>query len=156
MFKPSLKHGHLEPVAQDGVQVSFEHHQGCKPTTSLGPLCQLLVIPTVKKCFLMLRVRIPCSSLCPLPMLPALGTATDLGRLPGDRAVHYTPSSLHVFTHLDEIFLSLFFSRVESAIALSFSSQKRRSSLFIPSVALCWTPSGSSPILLKTLNPRQP
>lgn len=153
MFKPSLKHGHPKPVAQDGVQVSFEHHQGCKPTTSLGPLCQLLVIPTVKKRFLMLRVRILCPSLCPLPPGHCDSTWGDCPVTePGP--VHCTSSSLHVFTHVDEIFLSLSFPRVESAIALSFSSQNRHSSLFIPSVALCWTPSGSSPILFKMLNPK--
>lgn len=65
-----------------------------------------LVIHRVKRCFLMIRVNILCSSLCPVPLAPALGTVTGPEAIAMWQSLaHYTPS-LQVFT--DEIFLNLF------------------------------------------------
>ena len=46
---PLLKQGHLEPVAQDHVQMAFEYLQRWRPPTSLGNLFQCSVTLTVKK-----------------------------------------------------------------------------------------------------------
>lgn len=48
-----LKQGHPEQVAQDHVQVAFEYSKQGDSMAFLGNPCQCSVIPTVKKCFVM-------------------------------------------------------------------------------------------------------
>ena len=68
--------------------------------TSLGNLFQCSIALTVKKYFLMFRGNLLCFSLCPLPLVLSLGTT--------DKSL--APSSLQVFTYIDDIPLSLLFS----------------------------------------------
>lgn len=56
----------LNSLTQAHVQVATEDFQGRDYTTSLGTLQS-------KKCFLTFRKNLPCSSMCPSPLVLALG-----------------------------------------------------------------------------------
>ena len=100
-------------------------------TASLGNLCQCLVTPIVKNCFLMFRGKPPCFSLCPLPLVLSLRTTKK----------SLAPSSLHPpFRYLYQLVrspLSFLVSRLNSPSSLSLASHVRCSTPFIIFVALC-------------------
>ncbi|KAK4817104.1 hypothetical protein QYF61_027967 [Mycteria americana] len=81
-------------------------------TTSLGSLCQCLVIHTGKKCFLRFRRNLLCFSLCPLPLVLSLGTTEKTLAL----------SSLQPPFRVMRFPLRLLFSRLNTHSSLSFSS----------------------------------
>jgi len=97
-------------------------------TTSLGNLCQCSVTFTVKKHFLTFRGNLLCFSLSPSPLV--LGT-TEKSL---DLSSSHPP--LQVFINIDEMPLSLHFSRLQRTSSLSLHSCERCSSLFIIIVAL--------------------
>ena len=102
-------------------------------TAFLGNLFQCSATLTVKNCFLMFRDSLPCFGFCPLPLAPSLGiTEKCLGSI-------FFATSLQVFTHLNQILLSLLFSRLNNPSSLSLSLQERRSSPFIIFMALCYS-----------------
>jgi len=69
---PLPKQDHLQQVAQDLVQVSFEYLQGRRIHNLSGqPVPATL---RVKKFFLMFRQNFLFFSLCPLPLVLSLGT----------------------------------------------------------------------------------
>ena len=102
--------------------------RGCR--TSLGNLCQCLVTLTVKKCLLMFRGNLLCFRFGLL--------LWSCHWAPLKRAWHYSfcPLSFQAFIHIDEIPLSLLFSRLNSPSSLSLSPQEKRSSPFIVLVAI--------------------
>lgn len=62
LVQPSAKAG--TPSAMFRCFLKISKDRDC--TASLGNMCQCLVIPTVKKCFLLFRGNFVCSSLCTL------------------------------------------------------------------------------------------
>lgn len=71
-----FKEGHPDQAAQNHFQAASEDLQR-DPTISLGNLCQHSIICTVQKSFLMFRWNLLYSSLYPLPLVLALGTAEN-------------------------------------------------------------------------------
>ena len=104
-------------------------------TASLGKLCQCLVTLTLKKCFLMFRGNLLCFSLCPLPLVLALGSHQ---KEPG--SVLFSPS-FQVFMYIDKIPLTLPFSMLNRS---SFTPPHRRDA---PAPSwLLWPCAGLSPV----------
>lgn len=68
-----LKQGHPQHGAQAHLQVAF-YLQGEDLTASLGNLCPCFITHTAQKCFCVFGCNLPCSCLCPLPLVPALDT----------------------------------------------------------------------------------
>ena len=95
-------------------------------TASLGSLCQCLVPPTVRKCFLMFRENLPCFSSYPKPNLLPLDTTEE----------SLAPSPLHPpfknwYTSKRSP-LWAFFSPDCTAPALSASPHKRDTPVLLP------------------------
>lgn len=83
---PLLKQGYLEQGVQDNIQATFEDLQGGNPTAYLGNLCQCSITHTTQQCCQVLRRNLISSSLCPLPLVLALGTTEK----------NSNPSTLHL------------------------------------------------------------
>lgn len=72
--QPPLRHGHTEQGTQAHVQAALKISKEETPQP-LGRLCQCSVSCATHNFFLIFRGNLLCSSLCPLPLIPALGTA---------------------------------------------------------------------------------
>lgn len=86
-----------------------------------------------KKCFLMHRGNLPCFNLCPLPPVLSLDTTEN----------SLAPLSLHHpfrYSYRWNPLLNLLFSRLNSRVSLSLSSNVKCSSPFIIFLTLHWTP----------------
>ena len=111
-----LKLGHLEPVAQDHVQTAFGYLQGWTLHNLSGHPVPVLGCPHSEKVFLDVQREPPVFHFVPI----ASGLVTGHHwKEPG--SVLFAPS-FQVSIYIDEIPLSLLFSRLNSPHSFSLSS----------------------------------
>ena len=109
---PLHKQGHLEPVAQDCVQSAFEYLQGWR----LHNLPKQPVTLTVKTVVPDVQSQLPVFQFVPIASGPGTGHHWE------EPHFFLFAPSLQVLLYIDNIPLSLLFSRLNSSSSLSLSS----------------------------------
>lgn len=125
-----LKHGHLEPVALDHVQMSSEDLKRGRPHNLFG-----WPVPVLSHLHSKMLLGVRCSDWnCKFALI---ASSPVTGHHCKEHASILFMPSLQVLVHIDKIPLSLCFPRLNCSSSLTLSSYMRCSSSLITLVTLC-------------------